>query len=137
VNSVRRIEAVILVASAAAVALVTFAGVLPALRPAVVVWFVLVCPGAAVVSVFQPRDPWLRLSLTFAVSIVLATLVPGILLYAGAWSPNTALALLIELTLVATAISLAFPPAGIVENRTERKERLAGEGAARRRTETE
>lgn len=108
----RRVEVAVLVGSAAAVALVSFAGLLPALRPAVVAWFVLVCPGAAVVSLFRPPDPWLRLSLTLAVSIALATLVPGVLLYAGAWSPDVALVVLIEVTLAVTALSMVLTRAG-------------------------
>ncbi len=104
----REVEAAVLLASAGAVALVTFAGVLPALRPAVVVWFVLVCPGAAIVGLVRPPDPWLRLSLILALSIALATLISGLLLYAGAWSPDTALVVLIGITVAATAASGAL-----------------------------
>jgi hypothetical protein len=88
----------ILVLSAGAAGLVVGAGVPPALGTPFVLWFILVCPGMALVRLLRLGDPVAELGIGIALSVALATLVSGALLYAGAWSPRATLAILAAVT---------------------------------------
>lgn len=103
--SARRRAQLVLLASLAAAVVV--AGDAPAwLRGPVVIGFVLVCPGGALVALLRLGDRVAELSLAVAVSLALAILVPAATLYAGAWSPTLALAILIALTAAVTSFEL-------------------------------
>jgi hypothetical protein len=77
-----------------------------AYRAPIVLPFVLVCPGLALVRLLGIPTATARLSLGVALSLVLAVLVPAALLYAGAWSPAAALAILIAVAVAAATIEL-------------------------------
>lgn len=79
-------------------------------RAPVVLGFVLVCPGLAVVRLVAVPTGGFQLSLSVAISMALAVLVPAALLYAGAWSPLAALLILAVLTSAAATTELAFGP---------------------------
>jgi hypothetical protein len=89
---------VVLVLSAAAAGIVAVAAVPAALATPVVLWFVLVCPGMALVRLLRLADPVAELGIGIALSAALATLVSGALLYAGAASPRATLAILATAT---------------------------------------
>lgn len=77
-------------------------------RAPVVLSFLLVCPGFAIVRLLGIPAPRFQLSLAVAISMALDVLVPAALLYAGGWSPLAALAILATLTNVAAVAELAF-----------------------------
>jgi hypothetical protein len=79
------------------------AGVHSPVRVLVVLWFVLICPGMAVVRLLRLADPVAELALAVAVSITLAGLVSGVALYAGLWSPDVSLVVLVAVTAAASA----------------------------------
>ncbi len=83
---------------------VTFGSVLPALRPFVVLPFLLLGPGIAWVRLLRLESPLAELTLALAVSLVLATAVAAGMLYAGAWSPKGSFAVLLALTVVALVL---------------------------------
>ena len=101
-----RLVPLALVAAGAVVGAATALGVPGPLRGPLVIVFVLLCPGAAIVRLLRLRDPVAELSLAVAVSLALAVLVPAATLYSGAWSPSLALAVLIALTTVLAAVDL-------------------------------
>jgi flagellin-like protein len=68
----------------------------------VVLWFVLVCPGIALVRLLRLEDPFAELTLAVAVSIALALVLSGVGLYAGLWSPTVTLCVLIAITVTAS-----------------------------------
>lgn len=72
-------------------------------RGLLVLPFVLVAPGLALVRLLALRDPVLELTLACALGIALATLVASVMAYAGRWSPDVGLSVLMAITLVATA----------------------------------
>jgi uncharacterized membrane protein len=72
-------------------------------RPLVVLPFVLVAPGIALVRLLALRDPVLELTLACAVGIALATLVGSVMAYAGSWLPDLGLAVLMSIMLAAIA----------------------------------
>ena len=73
------------------------------LRAPVVLAFVAFVPGWALLSVWDLARGWAGAGLAIAVSLALATIVPGALMYAGAWSPFTAFVILVALTVGASA----------------------------------
>jgi hypothetical protein len=98
----------LLLASTFAVGAEVFVGMTPPLRPLVVLWFLLICPGMAIVSMLDIRDGWARISIGIALSIALATVTSSVLLYAGAWSPRAGLLVLMGITLLSVGLSQAL-----------------------------
>lgn len=71
-------------------------------RAPVVLAFLAIVPGWALLSMWDLARGWAGVGLAIAVSLALATIVPGALMYAGAWSPFTALVILVALTVAAS-----------------------------------
>lgn len=94
--SMRTWSPVVILASSA---LVMVAGVAATdaspLRTALVVWFLAVCPGLAVIGLLRLRDPWLAVALVPALSFAIDVIVGGILSYAGLWSAAAAILILV------------------------------------------
>jgi hypothetical protein len=76
------------------------------LRSLVVVWFLLVCPGMALVGLLDVGDGWRSLALALPLSAAIDIIVSGSMLYAGAWSPAWALLALSVLSLSGAALQL-------------------------------
>ena len=96
----------LLLCSCVAVALTTWGWTLSPVRPAVTTWFLLICPGMALMRLLPSRGAMMRLVLAVATSLALETLVAEAALEAKAWSPGTTLGLLIALVVAATAVDL-------------------------------
>ena len=95
--------------SAIAVAAVTFGGGAPALRPAIALWFLAICPGMALVRLLDVGDTAAELTLAIALSLILDAIVAIVILYAGLWSPRAGLLVLIALSLAGAALQVARP----------------------------
>ncbi|MBA3330114.1 MAG: hypothetical protein H0T39_04430 [Actinobacteria bacterium] len=89
-----------------AVAVLAFADLELWLRAPLGLFFLLLCPGMAIVRVLETRDPVADLTLAVALSIALDVIVAGALLYAGAWSPNAALGILMAITVGGVLLEL-------------------------------
>lgn len=74
------------------------------LRAAVVVVFVCLVPGYALVRLLRLRDPLLEGAVSVGASLAIAVLVSTLALYAGAWSPP---GILVTLALVVVAAATA------------------------------
>jgi hypothetical protein len=110
---VRRPWPATMLASCAAIALTTWAWTSAPIRPAVTTWFLLVCPGMALVRLLPDRGLVLRLVLAVAASLALETLVATFMLEAKAWAPSGTLGILLLITVAATVLDLhgkARPP---------------------------
>ena len=91
----------IIMLSAIAAGLVTFVFTSTALRPMIVMWFLFVSPGMAVVGFFRLGEQVVKWTLAVALSFAIDGIVAGIVLYAGRWSPAGILSILIGLSLSA------------------------------------
>ncbi len=100
----------VLLASCAAIVLTTWVWTSAPVRPAVTTWFLLVCPGMALVRLLPDRGLMLRLVLAVAASLVLETLVATFMLEAKAWSPSATLGILLLITVAATVLDLRARP---------------------------
>jgi len=68
--------------------------------PLDVFWFLFVCPGAALMRFFRIQEPVTVGTLAVAISLSLDALVAGCQMYAGHWSPDMTLTILMALTVV-------------------------------------
>jgi hypothetical protein len=93
----------VIAASALGALGVTYAGVGPPLRPLVALWFLAVCPGMALIRLLGLRDPLSEVVLAIAVSLSLETIVASIMIYAGAWSPQRSLDIVVGIALAGAA----------------------------------
>jgi hypothetical protein len=76
-------------------------------RPIIVTAFVSFAPGWAILELCGLARGWHGLALAIAVSLSLAMIVSGGLLYAGAWSPFASLAILAGVTAAASTVLVA------------------------------
>ena len=72
------------------------------IRLFVVVAFLIVAPGTAIVRLLRIPDRIAELTLGIALSAAVDGTVPGVLMYAGFWSSDLALLIVISITLAAT-----------------------------------
>jgi hypothetical protein len=96
----------VLLASCLAVAITTYGWTSSPLRPLVTTWFLLACPGLALMGLLPRRGAVTLLVLAIATSLSLETIVAEAMLETSAWSPRAALAVFIAVTLVGSAIQL-------------------------------
>jgi hypothetical protein len=99
----------IAVASSIAAGAVELSGGHSPVRVAVVLWFVLVCPGMAIVALLGLADAATQVALIPALSIAIATVVAATGLYSGLWASGATLAVLIAITLGAGTAGLRRP----------------------------
>ena len=78
----------------------------PRLRLPVVVWFLLVCPGTALVRLLDLEDLLAEVTVGIGLSAALAIIVSGVMLYAHAWSPHATLAVLLGITMFAALLDM-------------------------------
>jgi uncharacterized membrane protein len=90
---------VVLTVSTVVTAAVFFADSHSVLRPWLVLWFLLVCPGMAVVRIFDAQESLLEWVLSIALSISLTGIIATIQIYTHTWSPANGLGILIAVTL--------------------------------------
>ena len=92
--------------SAAAVEFAVNGDVTTPLRPLITLWFLIICPGMAFIQLLQIRDHLYEVVLAVALSLVMALGVAATILYAGFWSPELILLILVGLSLVGVLCQL-------------------------------
>jgi hypothetical protein len=90
---------------AVAVALLVLADPSSPVTPLVVLIFVLIGPGLAIVSLLRFEDPIVTSALVVPLSLGLAVLVAEVLVYTALWSGSNTVLILVGLTIV-----MAFIP---------------------------
>ena len=96
----------IFIFSAVAAGLVYFVFTDTLVRPAVIFWFLFVCPGMIVVRFLRLKEPIVEWTLALALSFAIDAIVAAIQLYAGKWSPTDTLTILIGLSLCGAIFQL-------------------------------
>jgi hypothetical protein len=104
----------VLFASCLAVAITAYGWTSSPLRPLVTTWFLLACPGLALMRLLPRRGGVTLFVLAIATSLSLETIVGVAMLETSTWSPRAALAVFIAVTLAGSALQLR----GRVEERT-------------------
>ncbi len=95
---------IILIAISAGLVTFVFPGTV--IRPAVLMLFLIVCPGMAVVYFFRLTEAAVEWMLIIALSLAIDAFVAGGLLYAGRWSPPNILIILIGLCIISAIMRL-------------------------------
>jgi hypothetical protein len=103
----RRIWPLVLFASCLAVAITTYGWTSSPLRPLVTTWFLLACPGLALILLLPRRGPVTLFVLAIATSVALETIVAEAMLETSTWSPRAALGVFIAVTFAGSALQLA------------------------------
>lgn len=107
----------ILLLSASA-SLITFvptlnhASLVTQIRPAIIIPFLLICPGMAIAPLLRLNEPAIELMIGIALSFTIDSFIAGILLYTGHWSIIHILTLLLGLSLAGAILQLiiaSFP----------------------------
>ena len=80
---------------------------LPVISPLMMAWFLLVCPGLAIVQLLPIHPFSNQIGLAFALSIALNTLIAEVMAFTQLWSPSVAFLLLACLT-VACALHQVY-----------------------------
>jgi uncharacterized membrane protein len=76
------------------------------LRPALVIWFIAICPGMAIIRLLRLDSLLAEVTLAIALSLALAGLIASALVYAGLWSPNLVLEVLVVIAVGALVLGL-------------------------------
>lgn len=100
---------VILILSMIAAALVTFVMPTMAATPAIVMWFLFVCPGMALVRALHLGERMIGWTLAVALSLSVDAIVVAIFLYAHFWSLPGMMSVLLAITLLGTCAQLIRP----------------------------
>jgi hypothetical protein len=74
---------------------------------AVVLWFLLICPGMMAVRFLQLNDWLVEWMLAITISLVIDTFIAGFLLMVRSWSPQNAFSSILIVTVVAAVIQVA------------------------------
>lgn len=89
----------VVIVSSIGIGLVVWLDLKSPMRSALAFWFLLLCPGMALVGLLQLKDLLMELTLAIALSIALSTLVSEAMLVTQRWSSAGALATLIGVSL--------------------------------------
>ncbi len=96
----------IIMLSALAAGLVAFVFPGTVVRPALIMWFLFVCPGMTAVRFFRFSNIVVDYILAVALSIAIDAFIAGIMLYAGWWSPARILSILMGFCLIGVSMRL-------------------------------
>ena len=99
----------IIILSAMLIGTVNFLNLHSPVRPLLAIWFLCICPGMALVRLIGLRDRWTEVTLAIAVSLSLDVVLSLALVYAGLWSANLGLAILICVSLAGAVAQLRDP----------------------------
>ena len=100
---------IIITTSAVVIGVLVFGDVVSPVRPIVALWFLVFCPGIALVRLLRLKDVWAEVALAAAVSLSLDVGVASMLVYSGYWSSKLGLGILIFVCLVGAALQLRDP----------------------------
>jgi hypothetical protein len=76
------------------------------LRSILLFWFILICPGMALIRLLQLKDLLSEWVLAVVLSLVLSALVAEFMVVTHLWSPPTGLAVLIGISLMGAALQI-------------------------------
>jgi uncharacterized membrane protein len=80
-------------------------------RPAIVLWFFLICPGMAFVRLLGIKEHLTELTIALALSIGLDIIVAETMVLSNMWSSGRALLILVSVSIFGAALQLTRLPA--------------------------
>lgn len=78
-------------------------------RTVLIVCFLALAPGLAVIGLLRLSDPWLTAALVPALSLSIDAIVGGILSYAGLWSPAAAIIIIVAISVLGAVAQDLIP----------------------------
>jgi hypothetical protein len=107
--SARTLPPAVVAASVVVLALALATDAPAALRGPLAMWFLLACPGLALVPLVRLHDTLAAVALIVALSVALDIVVALAMMYAGLWSPAGIFAVLALISLAGGALQLREP----------------------------
>jgi heme/copper-type cytochrome/quinol oxidase subunit 4 len=109
----------IIILSAAGTTAIVVSGVGPPVRPVIVFWFLLICPGMALTRPLHLKNSAAELTVGIALSIALDTTVAEMMVLAGHWSPEWALVVLAGISVAGAALQITTAPSDTASREIE------------------
>jgi hypothetical protein len=75
-------------------------------RPLMSFWFLVICPGMAFVRLLHISNLLIEITLAVALSFALDAILATVMVYAGMWSPEWGLAMLLVISLGGALVQL-------------------------------
>ena len=97
---------IIIIVSSLGISLTVWLNIESPIRSGLAFWFLLVCPGMALVRLLRLKDRLIEWTLAIALSIALSTLVSETMLLTQQWSFKATLAVLIVVSLSGAALQI-------------------------------
>lgn len=97
----------VILVSVVSLALVAFAGIATILRPALTLWFMLICPGMALVQLLAIRDRVAEFVLAVTLSLALEVMISLGMVLTGHWSVQWGLIILMGISVIGAALQIA------------------------------
>lgn len=97
---------IIIICSAAGIGLLVFGDVASPIRPALALWFLLICPGMALVRLLGIKDVGNELTLAVALSLAIDSVLAIVMAYARLWSPQWGLSVLIGISVIGAVLQI-------------------------------
>lgn len=86
-------------------ALVLLDGIESPIRSAIILGFVLFCPGMVIVRWLRLHDVLAEIAIAVGVSLAMCTITGTVMIYVGRWNPQAGIGFLLIFTLVGTLIA--------------------------------
>ena len=102
---------IIILVSAVGASLSVASGMGAPVRPAIVLWFFLICPGMAFVRLLGIKEHLTELTIALALSIALDVIVSETMVLSNMWSPGRALLTLVSVSIFGATLQLTRLPA--------------------------
>jgi uncharacterized membrane protein len=101
-----RIWPTIIVGSAIGISVIVLGDLALPIRPAMALWFLLVCPGMAFVQLLHVEDSISELTLAVALSLAIDSVLAIVMVCARLWSPKWGFAILVGITMVGVILQI-------------------------------
>lgn len=98
---------IVIIASAAGAGLSMVSHLGLPIRPIITFWFLLVCPGMALIPLLHIEEHWIEFIAAIALSLALDALVSQAMLLARIWSPQWGLVALIGVSLGGAVLQIS------------------------------
>jgi hypothetical protein len=102
---------IVMLISASGAGLSVASGMAAPVRPAIILWFFLICPGMAFVRLLGIKEHVTELTIAVALSIALDVIVSETMVLINVWSPERALLTLVSVSIFGAALQLTRLPA--------------------------
>jgi uncharacterized membrane protein len=97
---------ILIISSAILAGILALSNVSGPIRSIIQFWFILVCPGMAVLRLLKIQDNITEFVLAIALSLIFSTLLAEVMVFAHLWSPILELTILIGISMAGAGLQI-------------------------------